>query len=126
MEGKTSKLKNYIVHDDQKDIAFFTDKHNRISNMAANKLLRKKKLESGEETFKKNLEGKYRIWIKENILSNLPLFVRPFIVFFYKYFLKLGLLDGKEGLVYYLLHDFWYPFLVDAKLLEMLKKKKNL
>jgi hypothetical protein len=37
---------------------------------------------------------------------------------FYRYFLKLGFLDGRQGLVYHFLQGFWYRFLVDAKLYE--------
>jgi hypothetical protein len=32
----------------------------------------------------------------------------------------LGFLDGKEGLIYHFLQGFWYRFLVDAKLYELL------
>jgi hypothetical protein len=51
----------------------------------------------------------------------LPAFHRAFLYWFYRYFLRLGFLDGKEGLIYHFLHAFWYRFLVDAKLFELQK-----
>ena len=35
-----------------------------------------------------------------------------------RYFLRLGFLDGKEGLVFHFLQGFWYRFLVDSVLYE--------
>ncbi len=57
--------------------------------------------------------------------AKLPLFVRPFLYFIYRYFFKLGFLDGKEGLIWHFLQGFWYRFLVDAKIYEIEKKMKE-
>jgi hypothetical protein len=48
----------------------------------------------------------------------MPLFVRPFILFGYRYFFRLGFLDGTEGLIFWVLQTFWFRFLVDAKIWE--------
>jgi hypothetical protein len=50
--------------------------------------------------------------------NRLPLFVRPFVLFIYRYFFRLGVLDGTEGLIFWVLQTFWFRFLVDAKLWE--------
>ena len=50
-----------------------------------------------------------------------PLFLRAFLLFFYRYIVKLGFLDGKEGLIFYTLQTLWFRFLVDAKLYERRK-----
>jgi hypothetical protein len=47
-----------------------------------------------------------------------PLFWRAFMLFFYRYVVKRGFLDGKEGLIFYVLQTLWFRFLVDAKLYE--------
>ncbi len=52
-----------------------------------------------------------------------PLFVRPFALFFYRYFLRLGFLDGREGFIFWTLQTFWFRFLIDAKLFEQDKSK---
>jgi len=36
----------------------------------------------------------------------------------YRYLFRLGFLDGKEGLIFFVLQSFWFRFLVDAKLYE--------
>lgn len=57
-------------------------------------------------------------WMKENMYSKLPLFLRALVYFSYRYFIQLGFLDGKPGLIWHFLQGFWYRFLVDAKLYE--------
>ena len=50
--------------------------------------------------------------------NRMPLFVRPFVLFVYRYFFRLGFLDGTEGLIFWVLQTFWFRFLVDAKIWE--------
>jgi hypothetical protein len=61
--------------------------------------------------------GKKR-WLKQNVYLRFPLCYRAFLYWLYRYFAKLGFLDGKEGLIYHFLQGFWYRFLVDARLHE--------
>ena len=56
-------------------------------------------------------------WLR-GLYDRLPLFVRPFLLFFYRYVLRFGFLDGRAGLVFFVLQSFWFFFLVDAKLYE--------
>jgi hypothetical protein len=42
--------------------------------------------------------------------------VRPFLYFGYRYLLRGGFLDGKEGFVFHFLQAFWYRLLVDVHL----------
>jgi glycosyltransferase involved in cell wall biosynthesis len=51
--------------------------------------------------------------------ASLPLFTRPVVYFLYRYVLRLGLLDGRPGLMWHFLQGLWYRFLVDAKLYEV-------
>lgn len=57
-------------------------------------------------------------WLKVRVYLRLPLFVRPFLYWCFRYVLLLGFLDGRAGLVFHFLHAFWYQFLIDAKLVE--------
>jgi len=50
--------------------------------------------------------------------DSMPLFVRPLALFVYRYFFRLGFLDGIEGLIFWVLQTFWFRFLVDAKIWE--------
>lgn len=51
--------------------------------------------------------------------ARMPLFWRAFIYFCYRYFLKGGFLEGKEGFLWHFLQGWWYRTLVDAKIFEI-------
>jgi hypothetical protein len=59
------------------------------------------------------------------LYNRAPLFIRPYALFFYRYFLRLGFLDGREGFIFWTLQTFWFRFLIDAKLFEHRKKGKD-
>jgi hypothetical protein len=50
--------------------------------------------------------------------NDAPLFWRALGLFLYRYVLKRGFLDGRWGLIFFVLQTFWFRFLVDAKLHE--------
>jgi hypothetical protein len=56
----------------------------------------------------------------------LPLFFRAKIYFIYRYYVRLGFLDGMEGKIYHFLQGYWYRFLVDAKIFECNKFNKKI
>jgi hypothetical protein len=56
------------------------------------------------------------------VFQKSPLLLRPFAYFLYRYILRLGFLDGYEGLVFHVLQGFWFRFLIDAKLYELGKR----
>lgn len=66
-------------------------------------------------------EEQRKRWLKLKYVKA-PLFVRPFFNFFYRYILKAGFLDGKEGFIWHILQGFWYRMLVDAKVYELKKR----
>lgn len=53
-----------------------------------------------------------------------PLILRVFALFFYRYFLRLGICDHQYGL-YHLLSALWYRLLVDVKLKEIQKIQRS-
>jgi len=116
-------------YDRQENIALWTDKHNGYSTREAVEFLIAKhkihEIDTVANLFGNKTERKR--WMKENIYFKTPLFVRPFMYFVYRYFFKLGFLDGKEGFIFHTLHAFWYRFLVDTKVyqMEQLAKKNN-
>lgn len=59
-----------------------------------------------------------RRWLKASLYTRAPLFLRAFGYFFYRYVLRLGFLDGKEGLIFHFLQGFWFRFYIDAKIFE--------
>jgi glycosyltransferase involved in cell wall biosynthesis len=104
----------------------FTIGHARWAGFEANEILNSA---SQKGDVKVNLFGtpiERRRWFKNNIFQKTPLFIRSFLYFFYRYFIKLGFLDGKRGLVFHLLQGFWFRFLVDAMVLELKLRKTQL
>ena len=63
-------------------------------------------------------------WLKLRYI-NLPLFLRPCLNFIYRYFFRLGFLDGRQGLIWHFLQGFWYRFLVDANIYELTRKYQH-
>ncbi|MEO0137825.1 MAG: glycosyltransferase family 2 protein [candidate division WOR-3 bacterium] len=113
-------------YDRQKNIHLWVSKHNNYSTREAVEYLMQKysiqKIDTvadikGSKTEKKR-------WLKERIYNRLPLFLRAFLYYIYRYVLKLGFLDGKEGLIFHFLQGFWYRFLVDAKIYEIEKRAR--
>lgn len=127
-EGAVLFLKNDIIDENQKDLHWWIGKHNSYATREAIDILNLKYNFLSYNTVSAKLSGTQEQrtrWLKEEIYAKIPLFLRPFLYFIYRYFFRLGFLDGKEGLVWHFLQGFWYRFLVDAKIYEMKKKAKK-
>jgi len=127
VNGKVLKLKGDIEDIIADDLTTFISRHNRwASDDAIDQIL-------GEDQVSKNTGVKQDLFgnpmerrrFFRSFYLRLPLFIRPFIYFFYRYFLRLGFLDGKEGLIFHTLQCFWYQFLVDAKIYECKQKQAS-
>lgn len=123
--GKLGRMEGLMIHEDQKPLSVWIEKHNKISLLEAqevSKIASKMGLTNQkEDSRKRNIEHGMKIWLREKIWVKMPLFIRPLFYFFYRYIVQLGFLDGKEGFIYYFLHGLWYPLLIDAKYYEMIK-----
>ena len=64
-------------------------------------------------------------WLKSRVFQRSPLFLRSFLYLFHRYFIKLGFLDGKEGLIFHFLQGFWFRFLVDSTIFEIKQEMKT-
>ena len=89
--------------------------------MAAEEVLRRKHLLNWSTDLRPRLFGnsdERTIWLK-NCWYHMPLYVRPILFFVYRYFLRLGFLDGWNGLVYHVFQAFWFRLLVDVNISEI-------
>lgn len=126
-EGTTEKINITQVDENLNDLSWWTDKHNSYATREMIDLLDVKYQIFTENTVIPKFFGtseQRKRWLKLRYL-NLPLFFRPFIYFCYRYFIRFGFLDGKSGLIWYVLQGFWYRFLVDAKIYELNRRFKN-
>lgn len=127
-EGNLMVLKNDIIDDNKKNLHWWTGKHNDYATREAIDILNLSYKFLEYDSVDAELSGsqeKRKRWIKENFYVKMPLFVRPFFYFIYRYIFKLGFLDGKEGLIWHILQGFWYRFLVDVKIYEIKKKSDS-
>lgn len=125
-EGTTQELDNDIIDENHKGLYFWVDKHNTIATKEMVEIINLKNRKE-DQNIKPYLFGdsvQRKRWLKENLYLKLPLFVRPFLYFIYRYFFRLGFLDGREGLIFHFLQGFWYRFLVDVKIYEYKKFNK--
>ncbi len=120
--GETVDFNGEIVDDNLNSLTWWTQKHNNYASREAIDLLNLEHQfmpSDAADSFKGGQQAGAKRWIKERIYARLPGGVRAFAYFFYRYVIRLGFLDGREGAAFHFLQGFWYRFLVDAKLHEV-------
>jgi glycosyltransferase involved in cell wall biosynthesis len=126
--GKTVEFKYDFVDDNLNNIGWWVNKNNNYATREAVDLL---DIEYGIFGYSKNdFEKKIGVQAEEKrrkkyLYMRLPLFIRAFVYFFYRYLIKLGFIDGKIGFIFHFLQGLWYRILVDCKLFEIKKKCDN-
>jgi glycosyltransferase involved in cell wall biosynthesis len=120
--GATRVLDADITDDNLNPVGWWIDKHNGYATREMIELLniRHGFLPKDQQMLMQSNDsqaGRKRR-LKENVYAHLPLFVRPLLYFFYRYFLKLGFLDGAKGFAFHFMQGLWYRTLVDLKVLE--------
>lgn len=116
--GTIVEMRSDCLHLDFKDLEYFINKCNWYSSREtvdyfanSEKLPDKNKLD-------------FKTWFKLAVYYKLPMGIRAYLYYFYRYYFRCGFLDGKEGKIYAFLQAYWYRFLVDAKIYECLKSGK--
>ncbi len=119
-DGPTARLSG-LLHDLQLiSVERWITSHNRWSTAVAAEYFDSRSQHEADE-LEARLGGDPRMrkrWLKENLYGHAPLLLRSFAVFLYGYVLRFGFLDGRIGLIYHVLHAFWFRFLIDAKIIE--------
>ncbi|MFD1628590.1 glycosyltransferase family 2 protein [Pseudopedobacter beijingensis] len=126
VEGEILKLKGDIIDLITESLSTFTLRHDKWSNLEASEQF--SNTDYNEKVIKGSLSANNPIAQRrmlKNIYQKFPLFVRPFIYFFIRYFLRLGFLDGTRGLIFHFLQCFWFRFLIDAKIYELKQKQRE-
>jgi len=124
VDGPCLTLDGEILDDNQKNLSWWTEKHNAYSSREAVEVL------NTEFGFLPNTHDEapatralaLRRWLKANVYYRLPFGIRALFYFLYRYVVRLGFLDGKEGAAFHVLQGFWYRYLVDCKVLEVKKR----
>lgn len=124
LEGVTATCHNKFIDDNRMPIDFFISKHNSYAGKQAITEIQ------AEYGFGASALGNYADQVKAKrqqkaFYNKIPLFWRAFAYFIYRYIIKLGFLDGKEGFLWDFFQGWWYRTLVDAKIFEIKKKCGN-
>lgn len=120
-EGHMVEMKSDCLHQDFKSLYEWIDKHNKYSDREVLDYFNRKESQSGESL---NKGAKFKRFVKFKIYYKLPMGMRAHLYYWYRYYFKLGFLDGKEGKIFSFLQAYWYRFLVDAKIYEQKRKKE--
>jgi len=122
VEGGTTTFSAELIDDNLNSLSWWTEKHNKYSSLEAVEMLNlEHRFMDGDSiaSLKSGEQANVKRWIKEEVYARLPSGFRAFAYFFYRYFLRLGFLDGREGTAFHFLQGFWYRYLVDAKVAEV-------
>jgi glycosyltransferase involved in cell wall biosynthesis len=119
VKGKVGLMRYDMIHKDRKGISKWIEKHNKISDRAAKQYLTGRASLLKDQQKGSEIEGGRRTWVKYTLWEKIPLVLRPSVTFLYQYVLKLGFLDGLEGLSYHLLQAFWYRLVIYVKIREL-------
>ena len=104
LRGAVADFDGAFVDHNLNDLSWWTRKHDGYALREAVDLLLANDATAKKQTYRR-----------------LPMFWRAAAYFVYRYFLRLGFLDGREGFLWHFLQGWWYRTLVDAKVLELHK-----
>jgi glycosyltransferase involved in cell wall biosynthesis len=113
--GEVLKLRGDLIHEIPNSLSEWTQKHDAYAARECKDIISEGAGPQPQLSRKLN----------KRLYLRLPPFYRAFFYWLYRYFLRLGFLDGKEGMIYHFLQGFWYRFLVDAKLFEFQKAGRH-
>lgn len=104
---KIIHLKATVLDSSLIDIAHWFDKHNKYSTLESRFVLAES---NNQYLLRKSFTSK--------VYYCMPILLRPFLVFFFRYILCFGFLDGLHGLMYHTCHSLIYRLMVDIKILS--------
>ena len=120
-EGRCIDLKEDAIHYAFKSVNAYVDKHNWYATREVQDYF---DVRSGRENAVLDGQPERAKQMREGLYYKLPMFLRAKLYFWYRYYLRLGFLDGTPGYVFAFLQAYWYRFLVDAKIYERELKEK--
>lgn len=126
VDGQTAILRGDLIEDNRNEaeIAVWTAKHNRYAVLQARQELAAAERFVGVGALFGTPDQRVQ-WLKQ-IWARMPLYARPCLYVLYRYILRLGFLDGKQGFVFHVLQGFWYRLLVDINIDELRATQRTL
>jgi glycosyltransferase involved in cell wall biosynthesis len=122
VEGRTVKWRQSVLEYNRKDddSTVWLKKQDKFAmRLAVEEELRRRGLHKweGKPRLFGNADERFA-WLRDRWLD-VPLFVRPFLYFLYRYVVAGGFLDGRAGAIYHIFQGLWLRLLVDWKTVEL-------
>jgi glycosyltransferase involved in cell wall biosynthesis len=119
LQGRIYEMKEKYEHRDAKEVERWVLKHVRYARLEAEERLKARGRGDGDKPSLRGSRAGQRVrWLRENVYDRIPMFVRPFAYFTYRYVGGAGWRDGVTGTLFHVLHALWFPFLIDVFELE--------
>ncbi len=127
-EGRSVEVKHDSLHHDDKGLSEGIDKHTNSSTREMQDYFNSISSErstglAGEHSL--DAKAKFKRFLRWKIYYKLPAGFRAYAYYFYRYYIRLGFLDGREGKIFCFMQAYWYRFLVDAKIYENIKSSER-
>ena len=127
INGRTLTIESDIIENNLKEnnLSFWFNKHINYAEKLAIESINSVKNKNANEAVNSNPDQKTARLKK--VYNMLPLFIRPFIYFTWRYFFQLGFLDGTRGFIFHFFQSLCFRFIVDAKIYELriINKRNN-
>jgi glycosyltransferase involved in cell wall biosynthesis len=120
--GATRILSGDLIEDNRNedDIEVWIAKHVRYAALQAQQEWRERTDDrGGRRPAKASSDPDARVRWQKRQWRRMPLFIRPAMYFTYRYFLRMGWRDGRQGFVFHFMQAFWYRLLVDVHLYRL-------
>ncbi len=127
VRGKVGRLRAPLEEWNRKEdaILFYLEKHLRYADaFAREEVERRRGLPWKRRPRLLGTPDERVLWSK-SLYYRLPLLVRPALYFFWRYFVLLGILDGRNGFLFHFLQAFWFRLVVDVRLAELLRERAH-
>ncbi len=121
VNGQSAQLKGPMIDDIRLTLTEWSARHNRWADAEVDEILNPSNnvIPPGKVTPVDQQRMKRSYYYKA------PLFWRALGLFLYRYVVKRGFLDGRWGLIFFVLQTFWFRFLIDAKIYEQMKNNER-
>jgi glycosyltransferase involved in cell wall biosynthesis len=121
VKGQIAHINEDLIDHNLNNLSWWINKHKLYAiREAKNYLLNKNNIKKKTISSDPSKINKY---LKLKIYYNFPMYIRPFLLFIYNYFIKYGFLSSWQGLIFYSLQSFWYRMLVDINIAKQKKIK---
>ncbi len=115
--GRTGYLRHDLIHQDRKGLSDWTAKHNRYATLEAQQLVDGREAAGRIAISLLGPAPERKRWLRQRVWNRLPLFLRPWLFFAYRYVFCLGFLN--RCFIFHFLQELWLHMLIDAKVVEL-------